>query len=153
MHPFIACAIVYSRRDKERKGGIAGRYNLRATNHIHEGKPKMEEKRLTIAEAQQAVDAWIRAHGGYWEPLAQLARLTEEVGEVAREINHHYGPKRKKPSEAERALADELGDLLYIVIATANSVGVDLDAALRASLAKYTERDANRYGQQSREHE
>jgi NTP pyrophosphatase (non-canonical NTP hydrolase) len=102
---------------------------------------------LTIAEAQQAVDAWIRAHGGYWEPLAQLARLTEEVGEVARELNHHYGPKRKKPTEPERALADELGDLLYIVIATANTVGVDLDAALRASLAKYTARDAGRYGE------
>ena len=79
--------------------------------------------------------------GGYWEPLAQLARLTEEVGEVAREMNHHYGPKRKKPTEADRALADELGDLLYIVIATANTVGVDLDTALRASLAKYTARD------------
>src|SRR5215469_16733869 len=90
---------------------------------------------LTIAEAQRAVDAWIRAHGGYWEPLAQLARLTEEVGEVAREINHYYGPKRKKPTETERALADELGDLLYLVIATANTVGVDLDAARRASLA------------------
>ncbi len=100
---------------------------------------------LTIAEAQQAVDAWIRAHGGYWEPLAQLARLTEEVGEVAREMNHHYGPKRKKPTEPDRALADELGDLLYIVIATANTVGVDLDTALRASLAKYTARDAERY--------
>lgn len=106
----------------------------------------MTNEHLTIAEAQQAVDAWIQAHGGYWEPLAQLARLTEEVGEVARALNHHYGPKRKKPSEAERAIADELGDLLYIVIATANTVGVDLDAALRASLAKYTERDANRYG-------
>jgi NTP pyrophosphatase (non-canonical NTP hydrolase) len=100
---------------------------------------------LTIAAAQRAVDDWIRAHGGYWEPLAQLARLTEEVGEVAREINHHYGPKRKKTTESERALADELGDLLYIVIATANTVGVDLDAALRASLAKYTARDAERY--------
>ncbi len=101
---------------------------------------------LTIAEAQRAVDEWIRAHGGYWEPLATLARLTEEVGEVAREFNHRYGPKRKKATEAERALADEMGDLLYIVIATANTVGVDLDAALRASLAKYTERDANRFG-------
>jgi NTP pyrophosphatase (non-canonical NTP hydrolase) len=101
---------------------------------------------LTIVAAQQAVDAWIRVHGGYWEPLAQLARLTEEVGEVARELNHHYGPKRKKPTEPGRALADELGDLLYIVIATANTVGVDLDAALRASLAKYTTRDAERYG-------
>ncbi len=100
---------------------------------------------LTISGAQEAVDVWIRAHGGYWEPLAQLARLTEEVGEVARELNHHYGPKQKKTTEAERALADELGDLLYIVIATANTVGVDLDAALRASLAKYTARDANRY--------
>jgi NTP pyrophosphatase (non-canonical NTP hydrolase) len=105
----------------------------------------MTDKPLTIAEAQQAVDAWIQAHGGYWEPLAQLARLTEEVGEVARALNHRYGPKRKKPSEAERAIADELGDLLYIVIATANTVGVNLDAALRASLAKYTERDANRH--------
>jgi NTP pyrophosphatase (non-canonical NTP hydrolase) len=105
----------------------------------------MQTEPLTITAAQEAVDAWIRAHGGYWEPLAQLARLTEEVGEVAREINHHYGPKRKKPTETERALADELGDLLYIVIATANTVGVDLDAALRASLAKYTARDAGRY--------
>lgn len=102
---------------------------------------------LTILDAQAAVDAWIRAHGGYWEPLAQLARLTEEVGELAREINHVYGPKRKKPTEAVRALADEMGDLLYIVIATANTVGVDLDAALRASLAKVTARDATRYRQ------
>lgn len=100
---------------------------------------------MTIAGAQAAVDAWIRAHGGYWEPLAQLARLTEEVGEVAREVNHVYGPKRKKPDEAERALADEMGDLLYIVIATANTLGVDLDVALRATLAKITARDANRY--------
>ncbi len=106
---------------------------------------------LTITGAQQAVDEWIRAHGGYWEPLAQLARLMEEVGEVAREFNHRYGPKRKKPTEAERALADELGDLLYIVIATANTVGVDLDAALRASLTKYTARDAHRYGEASSE--
>ena len=107
----------------------------------------MQTEPLTITEAQREVDMWIRAHGGYWEPLAQLARLTEEVGEVAREINHHYGPKRKKPTETERDLADELGDLLYIVIATANTVGVDLDAALRASLAKYTARDAHRYGE------
>lgn len=105
----------------------------------------MQTEPLTIAEAQRAVDDWIRAHGGYWEPLATLARLTEEVGEVAREFNHHYGPKRKKATETERALADEMGDLLYIVIATANTAGVDLDAALRASLAKYTERDANRF--------
>jgi len=107
----------------------------------------MQTEPWTIAAAQQAVDDWIRAHGGYWEPLAQLARLTEEVGEVAREINHHYGPKHKKATEPDRALADELGDLLYIVIATANTVGVDLDAALRASLAKYTVRDAGRYGE------
>jgi NTP pyrophosphatase (non-canonical NTP hydrolase) len=105
----------------------------------------MEHEPLTIAAAQHEVDDWIRAHGGYWEPLAQLARLTEEVGETAREINHHYGPKRKKATETPRALSDELGDLLYIVIATANTVGVDLDAALRASLAKYTARDAERY--------
>lgn len=100
---------------------------------------------ITIAAAQAMVDTWIRAHGGYWEPLAQLARLTEEVGEVARELNHVYGPKRKRPDEAERALSDEMGDLLYIVLATANTVGVDLDAALRATLAKIDARDAHRY--------
>ncbi len=111
----------------------------------------MTTELLTIMAAQQAVDEWIQEHGGYWEPLAQLARLTEEVGEVARAINHRYGPKRKKPTEAEHALADELGDLLYIVIATANTVGVDLDAALRASLTKYTARDAHRYGEASSE--
>ncbi len=109
----------------------------------------MATEPLTIAGAQAAVDEWIRAHGGYWEPLAQLARLMEEVGEVAREINHRYGPKRKKSAEAERALADELGDLLSIVIATANTVGVDLDAALRASLEKYTAWDVHRYGDTS----
>lgn len=96
---------------------------------------------LTIGEAQAQVDASIQALGGYWPPLANLARLFEECGEVARAVNQQHGPKRRKPGEAEADAAEELGDALYVLIALANSLDVDLDAALRTVIAKYTHRD------------
>jgi NTP pyrophosphatase (non-canonical NTP hydrolase) len=101
---------------------------------------------LTLAEAQAAVDAWIsRFDEGYWPPLANLARLVEEVGELAREINHHYGSKPKKPEEPEADLALEMADILFVLIALANEQRIDLEAAFERVLEKYRVRDAGRW--------
>ena len=95
---------------------------------------------LTLGEAQRAVDASILALGGYWPPLAQLARLFEECGELARVVNQTHGPKLVKTSEAQREAREELGDTLYVTLALANSLGVDAEEALRAALDKTARR-------------
>ena len=101
---------------------------------------------MTIREAQQAVDAWIsQFEEGYWPPLSNLARLVEEVGELARELNHRYGHKPKKPGEPEQDLALELADILFVLIAIANEQRIDLEAAFERVLEKYRVRDANRW--------
>lgn len=101
---------------------------------------------MDLAEAQRAVDRWIsRFPDGYWPPLSNLARLVEEVGELARELNHRYGHKPKKSSEPEQDLALELADILFVVIAIANEQRVDLDDAFRRVLAKYQTRDGARW--------
>ncbi len=101
---------------------------------------------LTIADAQRAVDAWISSfEEGYWPPLSNLARLVEEVGELAREMNHRFGHKPKKADEPDTDLALELADILFVVIAIANQQGIDLEEALRWVLDKYRVRDADRW--------
>ncbi len=101
---------------------------------------------LTILEAQAAVDAWIsRFEEGYWPPLANLARLIEEVGELAREMNHRFGHKPKKADEPEQDLAMELADVLFVLLVIANEQGIDLDDALDRVLEKYRARDADRW--------
>jgi NTP pyrophosphatase (non-canonical NTP hydrolase) len=95
---------------------------------------------LTLAEAQRAVDASILALGGYWPPLANLARLFEECGELARVVNQTHGPKLVKASEMQREAREELGDTLYVTLALANSLGVDADEALRTALDKTARR-------------
>jgi NTP pyrophosphatase (non-canonical NTP hydrolase) len=101
---------------------------------------------LTLARAQQIVDDWIgQWEEGYWPPLANLARLSEEVGELAREINATCGPKTRKADRPEGAIAEELGDILFVVATLANQLDVDLDEALRATLRKYDIRDADRW--------
>ncbi|MEW6726271.1 nucleotide pyrophosphohydrolase [Desulforudis sp. 1088] len=101
---------------------------------------------MRIKEMQQEVDRWIaQFEEGYWHPLSMLARLTEEVGELAREVNHLYGQKPKKPGEPEGDLALELADILFIVACYANSLGIDLEDAFKRMLAKYYERDSNRW--------
>ena len=81
----------------------------------------------------------------YWTPHENLARLTEEVGELAREINADFGPKKKKLGEKENTIADELADIVFTVIAIANSLNIDMDEAMNRTSKKYTERDSNRY--------
>lgn len=105
---------------------------------------------LTINELQAAVDAWV-SKWGYWSPLANLARLTEEVGELAREINHVHGPKTKKSSEDEGHIAEELADVLFVVITLANSMDIDLSEAFAKVMAKYEIRDAGRWAPKHKE--
>jgi NTP pyrophosphatase (non-canonical NTP hydrolase) len=110
------------------------------------GRPDTGPDGLTISQAQAAVDAWIsRFEEGYWPPLANLARLVEEVGELARELTHRHGPKPKKPGEPEADLGLELADILFVLIALANEQGIDLEAAFRRVLEKYRVRDADRW--------
>lgn len=106
----------------------------------------MNDDELTLRAAQRRVDAWISQYkAGYWPPLANLARLIEETGELARLLNHLEGHKPKKPGEAEQDLGLELADIIYTVICIANSQQVDLDDAFKRMLHKIETRDANRY--------
>ena len=101
---------------------------------------------MRIAEAQAAVDRYIGQFAdGYWPPLTNLARLVEEVVELARELNHRFGHKTKKPGEPEQDLALELADILFVVIAIANEQRIDLEDAFRRVLEKYDDRDEGRW--------
>lgn len=81
----------------------------------------------------------------YWHPLSQLARMSEEVGEVARILNHKYGDKPKKHQEEHEDLGDELADVMYTVICLANSEGIDLDTHLEKAILKLSTRDKGRF--------
>ena len=100
---------------------------------------------MTIQEAQERVDAWIRQYGvRYFSELTNMAVLTEEVGEVARVIARRYGDQSSKPGD-DLDLADELADVLWVVMCLANQTGIDLDAALERNFAKKTARDSHRH--------
>lgn len=106
---------------------------------------------MALREAQQRVDQWISQYKeGYFPPLTNLARLSEEVGELAREINHRFGEKTKKKDEADGDLALELADILFVVICLANSQQIDLDEAFDRMMAKVTTRDADRWTKKER---
>ncbi|MCH1624726.1 nucleotide pyrophosphohydrolase [Fredinandcohnia quinoae] len=99
-----------------------------------------------MKQLQQEVDSYIsQFKEGYFSPLAMLARLTEELGELAREINHVYGEKPKKASEAEKAIEEEAGDLLFVLICLANSLNIDLENAHNIVMNKFNTRDKNRW--------
>ena len=101
---------------------------------------------MPFQDAQRRVDAWIsRYEEGYFDPLTNLARLIEEVGELAREINHRFGQKTKKPDEPEGNLAMELADILFVIICLANREGIDLDAAFERMMEKVETRDRERW--------
>ena len=101
---------------------------------------------MDLRTTQKDVDAYIsQFKEGYFPPLVNLARLTEEVGELARELNHRFGPKTKKPDEPEGDLELELADILFVVVVLANQLGIDLETAMERTMAKYRVRDADRW--------
>jgi NTP pyrophosphatase (non-canonical NTP hydrolase) len=104
---------------------------------------------MTIKEAQEAVDNWIKTYGvRYFNELTNMAILTEEVGEVARVIARSYGEQSKGNARVEREdLADELSDVLFVLICLANQTGIDLDTAFQQNLKKKTARDFERHQQ------
>jgi NTP pyrophosphatase (non-canonical NTP hydrolase) len=101
---------------------------------------------MTIKQAQQLVDQWINTTGvRYFSELTNMAILTEEVGEVARIISRTYGEQSFKESDLNKNLADELADVLFVVICLANQTGIDLTGALQENLKKKSVRDAVRH--------
>ncbi len=101
---------------------------------------------MTIEEAQQKIDNWIKEYGvRYFNELTNMAILTEEVGEVARIISRQYGEQSFKPTDEGKDLADELADVLWVVICLANQTGIDLTDALTKNIEKKTFRDAKRH--------
>lgn len=100
----------------------------------------------TVRQLQHEVDQYIsQFKEGYFSPLAMLARMSEEVGELAREINHVYGEKPKKESEADNSIEMELGDILFIVLCFANSLNIDLQTAHDKVMKKFQTRDKDRW--------
>ncbi|WP_433959670.1 nucleotide pyrophosphohydrolase [Cytobacillus horneckiae] len=105
-----------------------------------------------MKQLQKEVDEYIgQFKEGYFSPLAMLARMTEELGELAREVNHHYGEKPKKNSEDEKAIEEEMGDMLFVLICLANSLNIQLDDAHDRVMNKFNTRDKNRWTRKDKE--
>jgi NTP pyrophosphatase (non-canonical NTP hydrolase) len=101
---------------------------------------------MSLRQSQDRVDGWIRQfEEGYFHPLTNMARLTEEVGELAREINHRFGQKTKKREEPDADLGMEMADILFVLICMANREGIDLQEAFERMMDKVEARDANRW--------
>lgn len=99
---------------------------------------------MELEKAQKKVDGWInKFEDGYWPPLAQLAALTEEVGELAREINHLESPKKKKTDHHD--IKNELGDVLFALLCIANSYDISIEDAFTKTIEKYEKRDIERW--------
>ncbi len=106
---------------------------------------------MTIKEAQEKVDKWISTIGvRYFSELTNMAILTEEVGEVARIMARQYGEQSFKETDKDNELADELADVLWVLICIANQTGVDLTDALEKNFEKKTIRDKNRHKQNTK---
>jgi NTP pyrophosphatase (non-canonical NTP hydrolase) len=101
---------------------------------------------MTIKEAQKTVDEWIQTTGiRYFNELTNMAILSEEVGEVARIIARQYGEQSSKLTDENKDLADELADVMFVVICLANQTGIDLTEALEKNIRKKTKRDTDRH--------
>ena len=103
---------------------------------------------MTINEAQQQVDGWVKTVGvRYFSELTNMAILTEEVGELARIMARTYGDQSFKKSDLDKNLADEMADVLWVLICLANQTGVNLTEAFQKNIEKKTKRDAERHQQ------
>lgn len=101
---------------------------------------------ITIREAQQQIDEWIKNHGvRYFNELTNMAVLVEEVGEVARIISRKYGEQSFKEGEDSTKLGEELADVLFVLVCIANQTGIDLTEELKKNLQKKTKRDLSRH--------
>jgi NTP pyrophosphatase (non-canonical NTP hydrolase) len=101
---------------------------------------------MSLTDSQRRVDAWIaQFEEGYFHPLTNMARLSEEVGELAREVNHRFGQKTKKRDEPDGELGMEMADILFVLICMANREGIDLQDAFDAMMQKVERRDADRW--------
>lgn len=101
---------------------------------------------MTIAEAQKLVDEWINENGvRYFDEMTNFAILTEEVGELARVFARKYGEQSNKKSDEDYNEADEMADILWVLLCLANQTGVDLTDALKKNLEKKTARDKDRH--------
>lgn len=101
---------------------------------------------MKISEAQALVDEWIKKYGvRYFNELTNTAILMEEVGEVARIMARRYGEQSEKESDRQKDLADEMADVLFVLVCLANQTGIDLEAALKKNLDKKTGRDSDRH--------
>lgn len=101
---------------------------------------------------QQEVDDYIgQFKEGYFSPLAMVARLTEELGELAREVNHYYGEKPKKNTEKVKTVEEELGDLQFVLICLANSLNINLQEAHERVMYKFNTRDKDRWTKKEKE--
>jgi len=108
----------------------------------------MAEK--TLKQYQQEIDTWAQQfEKPYWSPMSQLARLIEEVGELARIYNHRYGDKIKKPTEEPDDFVGEIGDIIFDLMCIANLEDVDLDAAVQSAVDKANGRDKDRFPKKS----
>ncbi len=109
---------------------------------------------MSLKDAQTRVDTWVsQFEEGYFHPLTNLARLSEEVGELAREVNHRFGQKTKKKDEAEGDLAMEMADILFVLICMANREKIDLQEAFDRMMTKVERRDAGRWTRKVRREE
>jgi len=101
---------------------------------------------MSLKDIQKEVDEWVGQYKiGYWTPHEILARLAEEVGELAREVNHIYGPKKKRNEENTREMSDEMADVIFTIVCLANSKNIDLDEAFKKTMDKCYGRDKNRF--------
>lgn len=99
-----------------------------------------------MREMQARVDRWVSQYEeGYFDPLTNMTRLSEEVGELAREVNHRFGQKPKKASEPDGDLAMEMADIIFVLVCMANREGIDLDDAFDRMMQKVEQRDADRW--------
>jgi len=100
---------------------------------------------MSLKTYQKKIDMVTQEQGGYWHPLSIFARLSEEVGELARLLNHLYGDKPKKQTEARQELDEEIADAMYALICLANREKIDLDSAMHKVIVKAETRDKDRF--------
>jgi len=101
---------------------------------------------MALRDIQKEVDDWVSSYKiGYWQPLEILARLTEETGELARELNHRFGPKKKKATEEIKEIEDEVADIIFTLACLSNSMNIDLDKAFKRTMDKCHGRDNERW--------